>query len=43
MFQELEIGLKPVTTYEIDERFFEEFGPSGGANKPLKPAPKNEE
>ena len=43
MFQELELGLKPVTTYEIDERFFEEFGPSGGANKPLKPAPKNEE
>ena len=43
MFQELELGLKPVTTYEIDERFFEEFGPSGEANKPLKPALKNEE
>ncbi len=29
MFQELELGLRPVTTYEIDDRFFEEFGSSG--------------
>lgn len=28
MFQELELGLRPVTTYEIDQRFFEEFGAS---------------
>ena len=42
MFQELELGLKPVTTYEIDERFFEEFRQSGEANKPLKPTLKNE-
>jgi hypothetical protein len=28
MFQELEVGLKPVTTYEVEERFFEEFRPS---------------
>jgi restriction system protein len=26
MFKGLEFGLKPVTTYEIDEPFFEEFG-----------------
>ena len=25
MFQELELGLKPVTTFEIDEKFFDEF------------------
>jgi restriction endonuclease Mrr len=25
MFKELELGLKPVKTYEIDEAFFEEF------------------
>jgi hypothetical protein len=34
MFQELELGLRPVTTYEIDERFFEEFGSSGETIKP---------
>jgi restriction system protein len=26
MLRSLELGLKPVTTYEIDESFFEEFG-----------------
>jgi len=25
MFKELELGLKPVKTYEIDESFFDEF------------------
>jgi restriction system protein len=25
MLRSLELGLKPVTTYEIDESFFEEF------------------
>jgi restriction system protein len=25
MFQELELGLKPVTTFEIDDKFFDEF------------------
>lgn len=41
MFQELELGLRPITTYEIDERFFEEFGTSGDANKSPKPPPRN--
>lgn len=41
MFQEIELGLKPVTTYEIDERFFEEFRSSGEADKSLKPTPRN--
>ena len=41
MFQELELGLRPVTIYEIDERFFEEFGSSGESNRSLKPTPKN--
>ncbi len=26
MFEQLELGLKPVTTYEIDDDFFGEFG-----------------
>jgi len=26
MFEDLELGLKPKTIYEIDESFFEEFG-----------------
>jgi restriction system protein len=25
MLEELELGLRPVTTYEIDEEFFDEF------------------
>lgn len=25
MFVELELGLKPITTYDIDDQFFEEF------------------
>lgn len=36
MFQELELGLKPVTTYEINERFFEEFGLTSEANDALE-------
>jgi restriction system protein len=26
MFMNLELGLKPVVTHEVDEKFFEEFG-----------------
>lgn len=33
MFQKLELGLRPVTAYEIDEKFFEEYGWEGEANK----------
>ncbi len=36
MFQELELGLKPVVTYEIDERFFEKFGLTSEANNALE-------
>ena len=25
MFEKLELGLKPVTTYELDDKFFDEF------------------
>ena len=37
MFQKLELGLKPVTTYEIQEHFFDEFSSSSQVNKSLKP------
>jgi restriction system protein len=37
MFQALELGLQPVTTYEVDERFFEEFGWTSEANKAMEP------
>lgn len=37
MFQELELGLRPVKTYEIEEKFFEEFGLYSEANKSPKP------
>lgn len=30
MFAALELGLKPITAYEIDEAFFEEFRTKGG-------------
>lgn len=30
MFAELELGLKPITAYEIDEEFFEEFRTKDG-------------
>ena len=33
MFQELELGLRPVTTYEIEEKFFEEFHSSAPSKK----------
>jgi restriction system protein len=36
MLQDLELGLRPVTAYEIEEKFFEEFGWS---SEPLKPTP----
>lgn len=38
MFQDLELGLKPATTYEIEGKFFDEFRSSSEANKSLKPA-----
>jgi len=41
MLQKLELGLKPITVYEIEEKFFEEFGWSSEANKTLKPTPKS--
>ena len=25
MFEQLELGLKPITTYEVDDEFFKEF------------------
>lgn len=37
MFQELELGLRPVKTYEIEEKFFEEFGLNSEADKSPKP------
>lgn len=37
MFQKLELGLKAVTTYEVDDRFFEEFGLSREANQAMEP------
>jgi hypothetical protein len=37
MFQTLELGLKPVTTYEIDDRFFEEFGLTSEAIQVMEP------
>lgn len=37
MLQKLELGLKPITVYEIEEKFFEEFGWSSEASKMLKP------
>ena len=37
MFQKLELGLKPVLTYELEERFFDEFRSSSEANKSLGP------
>lgn len=40
MLQELELGLNPVTTYEVEEKFFNEFGLSE-ANKSLKLTPKD--
>jgi len=40
MLQKLELGLKPITVYEIEEKFFEEFGWSSEATKTLKPTPK---
>jgi restriction system protein len=39
MLQELELGLRPVTAYEIEEKFFEEFGWSSESSKPLKATP----
>lgn len=39
MLQKLELGLKPVTIYEIEEKFFEEFGWSREARKALKSTP----
>ena len=41
MFQELELGLKPVTTYEIDEKFFEEFGTPSDAKNSFQPPHKS--
>jgi restriction system protein len=40
MLQQLELGLKPVTVYEIEEKFFEEFGWSSQTRKVLKLTPK---
>jgi restriction system protein len=37
MFQNLELGVSPVTTYEVNERFFEEFGWSVAANQAIEP------
>ncbi len=31
MFEELELGLKPVKTFEIDDGFFDEFAWTGNA------------
>jgi restriction system protein len=39
MLQKLELGLKPVTTFEIDEKFFDEFRSSGEANPAVQPTP----
>ncbi len=39
MFQKLELGLRPLTTYEIEENFFDDFRLSSDANKSLKPTP----
>ena len=41
MLQTLELGLKPVMAYELEEKFFEEFEWSSEANKTLKPKPKS--
>jgi restriction system protein len=41
MFQALELGLRPTTAYEIEEKFFEEFGWPSEVNKSLKPTPKD--
>jgi len=38
MLEELELGLKPVKTFEVDEKFFDEFRSSDGANQALQPA-----
>jgi restriction system protein len=35
MFQRLELGVSPVTTYEVNEQFFKEFGWTGEANQAL--------
>jgi restriction system protein len=43
MLQQLELGLKPVTVYEIEEKFFEEFGWSSQTKKVLKSTPKQVE
>jgi restriction system protein len=31
LFVDLELGLRPVTTYEVAEEFFEEFGKGGSS------------
>lgn len=41
MLQTLELGLKPVMAYKIEEKFFEEFGWSSEVNETLKPKPKS--
>ncbi|MDO8491134.1 MAG: restriction endonuclease [Dehalococcoidia bacterium] len=40
LLQELELGLTPVKTFEVEEKFFSEFGLSSETNNLRKPTPK---
>src|SRR3972149_1151046 len=37
MLQELELGLRPVKAFEVEEKFFDDFRTSGEANPVLRP------
>jgi hypothetical protein len=37
MLQELELGLRPVKAFEVEEKFFDDFRTSGEANPALRP------
>jgi len=39
MFQNLELGVSPVKTYEVNEKFFEEFGWTREAGQAMERKP----